>query len=78
MLPAIERQLYWMSILYTSRTAELRRGTVILSKETRERAGEITAWAETATLDEQRVLLLGLWCWRKAGRWQMPSLDDLR
>jgi hypothetical protein len=66
-----------MQLLYTSRTAEQRRQTVLLSKEARERAGEISAWAETATLEEQRLLLRGLWQYRKTGQWRMPVLSEI-
>jgi hypothetical protein len=77
MLPALERQLYWTQLLYTSKTAELRRGTVILSREVRERAGEITAWAQTASVEDQRRMVAALWEWRKLGRWRMPSLIEM-
>lgn len=76
MLPALERQIHWTQVFYTSKTAELRRGTVLLSKESRERAEEIRAWADRATVEDQRLLLRGLLRYRKMGQWRMPLLGD--
>lgn len=76
MLPALERQLHWMVLLYTSKTAEVRRGTVILSKEARERSEAIREWADRASVGDQRRMVVALWRYRKTGRWRMPLLSD--
>ena len=77
MLSSLERQIHWMQVLYTSKTSELRRGTVLLSREARERAGEIKAWAETATVEDQRRMVLALWRYRKTDQWRMPTLVEM-
>jgi hypothetical protein len=74
MLPALERQLQWMVLLYTSKTAELRRGTVVLSKEARERSEAIREWARGASVEDQRRTVQALWRYRKMGKWMMPLL----
>ena len=76
MLPALEQQLRWMQLLYVSKTAELRRGTVLLSKECRERGEAIREWAARASVEDQCLLLRGLWQYRKKSRWRMPLLCD--
>ena len=49
---------------------------MLLSKEARARSEAIRAWAETATLEEQREMVVTLWRWRKMAKWRMPTLEQ--